>query len=207
MKYFLFLLLLTTLEARENPFEPVYNVPQVKEGFIPLLDIATHQAYKSPKEVNHPKKISTTLQTVIPIPAKVRPIVQTTAIVESTPCEIKPKKITKKVTKRVTKKRLKQHKKILFRNYFLKLLRDGQSLKIFTDDRLLRRKEFTDPKRVALDFQRLQYFRTKTVHLQHTAVEKIKFGSHHKFYRITLKLKYKKHLKITPTSYGYLLTF
>jgi hypothetical protein len=210
----LLLLLATLLLARENPFEPVYNLPKVQEDNIPLLNIKTSQAFQSPTkliQVQHTTRTLPIISTNIePQTTKREVVTEKIACQESIPkkCTLTtPKPQEKKRAKKYAKKRKSYQKyRTIFNNYFLKVETNGKHFKIFSKDRVLQKQNFSHPKRVALDFERLQYFHTKSIPLHSNFVKKVRFGSHHEFYRITLELKHRTKTKLTKKPYGYLLT-
>ena len=194
------------LEARENPFRPVFNIPKVEENSIPLLDIKTHQAFQDTRKIPLIKTSKNVEQNISIAAAPIKCIPQKPIMI-TTPCQTKSDiPNTKKPRKKHHKARSKSYQK-LYQNYFLKVLSNGKTFKIYTSDILISQTRFSHPRKIALDFQRLQYFRTKTISLKSPFAYKIKFGSHHDFYRITLELKGKHKTKVLKKPYGYLLTF
>lgn len=204
MKILLFLILLfTSIFARENPFKPLFNTPTTKQEIIPLLHITTNYAFVTQKEILPQKP------TVVVTPKEV-PITPTVPVVVSIPqgqanafmIEKKPIKIKKK---KPIKKKIKY--KTIYQNYFLKIQTNYKSFKIFTKDTLLKKVRYTNPARMTFDFDRLQYFHTKNITFDKAFAQKIKLGSHHDFYRITVELNRYKRYKLIKKAYGYLLTF
>ena len=209
MKVLLLLIFLFhALHARENPFEPLFTKPKAPQSPIPLLHISTAEP-KIPqiKTISKPilqnpltiKKTMLPLATTIPVVK----IIQTPAVapimIEE---EIKPIK-----RKRTPAAKKKQGYKTLYQNYFLKVQSNYKNFKIITKDKICKKTKFSTPNRLALDFDRLQYFQTKNITLNRAFAKKIKLGSHHDFYRMTVELNKYKRYKITPKPYGYLLSF
>ncbi len=203
----LFLLgLFLSLHARENPFEPVYNTPQNTNERIPLLEIHTNAVFK--EEPTHLDIIKNTFhqshQVKINLEQNdtIKPKTVSISTKVATPIMIKKNKIaTRKIIKSST------YYKTIYQNYFLKLQANNKNIKIITKDCLLSQKKFYHPSRLAFDFTRLQYFHTKTLNLNKPYAKRIKLGSHHEFYRITVELNRYRHYKIHKKPYGYLLTF
>ncbi len=195
--FFLFL----TLQARENPFKPLFTKPKAPKTPIPLLHISSTKPIKIPKA----PMISKPLYKSMPIIKKTLPPIATTIplapTIDHSAIMIvqKPKPI-----KRAVKKR--QGYKTLYKNYFLKIQTNYKSFKIITKDKTCKVKRFTNPNRIALDFDKLQYFHTKNITLNRAFAKKIKLGTHHDFYRITVELNKYKHYKLAPKPYGYLFT-
>ncbi len=201
------------LEARDNPFTPLFDTPAQIQNNIPILNITTNPTFISGEKIELVKK---------PIPPKVKVIdkpriVTITPIKETAPvpvetcvtepimieiAEVKPpiKPIRKKKS---IKKKPAYHD--IYQNYFLKITTNDKNIKIITEDTLIQKTLFNSPRRLALDFKRLQYFHTKSVLLKNPFAKKLKVGSHHDFYRITLLLKAYRHFKVHKKSYGYLL--
>jgi len=204
MKLLLLLIfLLSALTARENPFEALYDVPKVEEDIIPLLNIKTNQAFKVEQNITLINDNNLTIKSDANLSDQNKSMKVTennTTIIKTTTPVIKTKK---KVHK---KKKIAKYKTI-YQNYFLKVQHRYKSFKILTHDRLLKQTKFSHPKRVAFDFKRLQYFHTKNVILKSASAKKVKFGTHHNFYRITVELNKYSRYKITKKSYGYLLSF
>ncbi len=203
----LLLLLLHTLIARENPFEPVYHGPKIKDDIIPLLHITSSQTSTSPskslikpsiiKPINKAVEKCKTIQVTKSIPQETVPISPTIMIA---------KKIDT-ISKPTMKKKRKIGYKTIYQNYFLKVQTNYKNFKIITEDSLRKKVRYTHPARIAFDFDRLQYFHTKNITFNSAFAKKIKFGSHHDFYRITVQLNRYKHYKLTKRPYGYLLSF
>lgn len=202
-----------TLEARDNPFTPLFDTPTQIQNNIPILNITTNPTFISGEKIELVKK---------PIPPKVKiidkprivaitPIKKTvlvpveTCITEPIMIEVAEVKSPKKPThkKKSIKKKPAYHD--IYQNYFLKITTNDKNIKIITEDKLIQKTLFKSPTRLSLDFKRLQYFHTKSTILQNPFAKKLKVGSHHDFYRITLLLKAHKHLKVRKKPYGYLL--
>ena len=215
MKVLLLLCTLYSLSvARENPFQAPFTPKKTSSESIPILNISTHDVYKKPeKKQNQRKHISidekkqkyisiakTTTVTKATKPTVSAPIMIPTLV--STPIVIKrtiPIKPKPKVSKRTYT--------TLYKNYFLTLKGDGSYIKIISKDVLISKKYYTSPRRYVLDFDKLQYFHTKTLNTNKTCVKQLTLGSHHNFYRMTLTLKQGQKVKVRKTSYGYLLSF
>ena len=198
----LLIFLLHTLLARENPFEPIFCAPTVKDDIIPLLHITTNKVFAPPTQMPAPTKHIVTRQ----IELNVTQITKTKPATLALAPTIKTKQKTVKT--KAKKPSIKKRKyKTIYQNYFLKVQTNYKNFKIFTKDRLLKKVRYTHPERMTFDFDRLQYFHTKNITFNKAFATKIKFGSHHDFYRITLQLGKYKQYKLTKKPYGYLLTF
>ncbi len=209
MKIILFTFLcLTSLIARENPFEPVFDSPTTTQNAIPLLNIKTSKAYLRDNNISSVENNQTTVvvqeKNISVLPVK-KPIMIATKETQPKKVTKKPIKVKKKKKKKLKKKKI--HFKTIYANYFLKVKSDGKHLKIYSHDRLFRKTRFKHPARISFDFERLQYFHTKNITLHKAFAKEIKFGSHHHFYRITIVLNRYKHYKIRKKSYGYLFSF
>lgn len=204
MKILLFLIfLLTSIIARENPFEALFDTPKSAQDIIPLLHITTNKTFATQKEILPPKP------TVIVTPKEVSitptvPIVQPIPQGQASALMIEEKSIKIK-KKNPTQKKRKY--KTIYQNYFLKIQTNYKDFKIFTKDKLLKKVRYLRPSRMTYDFDRLQYFHTKNITFNKPFAKKIKLGSHHDFYRITVELNRYKRYKLIKKPYGYLLTF
>ena len=198
---FLIIFLLTSLIARENPFEPLFDTPKSTQDIIPLLHITTNKTFAIQEETLIPKPDHT-------ITLEINSTVETNVTVVDKPLA-KPIKKEKKVTNLEKKKPLikKRKYKTIYQNYFLKVQTNYKSFKIFTKDTLLKKVRYKNPERMTFDFDRLQHFHTKNITFNKSFAQKIKLGSHHNFYRITVQLNRYKHYKLIKKPYGYLLTF
>ena len=220
--------------ARENPFEPLFETPQTTEEVIPLLHITSNQVFSSQKlELNNtilthdtnttiPSDLNSTITKSSENNSTTKSIDLNSTITttikkkphKKTEKKIKKKlnkKIKKKLNKKIKKKRqkpkhLKRKYSTIYQNYFLKIESNHKNFKIYTQDMLLKKIRYTNPTRIALDFDRLQYFHTKHITFNRAFARKIKIGSHHHFYRITVELNKYKRYKLLKKSYGYLLT-
>ncbi len=229
MKTFIFLILLSSiLFSRENPFDSNAFSAGGEMDDIPILTITTNPVYtsKPAKKKSPPSKKQQPILTPIidkqpimisaskPEPKVVEktilkpiapPTIKTISvppIIEIQPAKVAPKKVVHK------KKLIKSHSyKTLYRNYFLKVQTNQKAFKLFTKDRLLQKKFYTSPNRVALDFKRLQYFHSKSLTLKQAKIKKLRIGSHHTFYRITFEMNRKHKIKLIKKPYGYLVTF
>jgi hypothetical protein len=202
------------MEARDNPFTPLFDTTnKQRQNTIPILNITTNPVFATGekieliKKAQQPKiKVIDTPHIAVSTPTKksVLPPVKSTIVqpimIKTT--EVKP--LTKpKQKKKVIKKKRVYHD--IYQNYFLKITTNDKNIKIITKDNLIQKNLYKSPRRLALDFQRLQYFHTKTIALKNPFAKKLKVGSHHDFYRITLLLKTDKHVKVRKKPYGYLL--
>ncbi len=198
---FLLIFLLEVLIARENPFEPLFSTPKANLDIIPLLHITTNEA-ATPTQKILAKKQPVLKPVIIKTPTIDKPSIETQTITPSIMIVKKPAMIKKKKTKVIKRKY-----KTIYQNYFLKVQTNYKNFKIFTSDKLLKKVRYTNPSRMTFDFERLQYFHTKNITFNKPFAKKIKLGSHHDFYRITIELNRYKHYKLIKKSYGYLLTF
>jgi hypothetical protein len=207
-------LFFVSLVARDNPFSPLYDTPSQIEDNIPILNITTNPIFTNTQKVKLVKKVPLpTVQIVEQTPAPHTSTIEPTQILVQTTMsepimmqidEVTPHKYTKPKKKRERKKKKRSYNTI-YQNYFLKIMTNGKNIKIITQDTLIEKRNYKSPLKVSFDFDRLQYFRTKSIALHNPYAKRLKIGSHHDFYRITLMLKNKKTFKIQQTAYGYLL--
>jgi hypothetical protein len=212
MKSLLLLSILSAfLFARENPFDSPSIRIKTKTDYIPLVTIK-----KAKKEIVKAKPIVKTIkkEEAKPDPIIIKeepkkfllPPIIIDEIPEVVECCIKKEKVKKPKVKKIKRKKKKvQKQKTIYKNYFLKITTDKKSIKIYTKDCLLKKSVFKNPKRVVLDFKRVQHFKTKTVKIYNSHIKAVKVGSHNCTYRITIKEDKKTNLRVKKTSYGYLI--
>lgn len=201
---FLIILLLTSITARENPFEPLFDTPKSAQEIIPLLHITTNKTFATQKEETNSTVISNELNTSI-VTSSEKNVTIKPKDTNTTIATVKKKKpINSKKKKSKAKKRKYT---TIYQNYFLKVQTNNKNFKIYTQDKLLKKIRYTNPSRITFDFDRLQYFHTKNITFNKAFAQKIKLGSHHDFYRITVELNRYKRYKLIKKPYGYLLTF
>lgn len=71
---------------------------------------------------------------------------------------------------------------------FIKFLPIGKSMKIITDDKLIRNFMLTSPHRIVLDFSRDTSFKPKNFDVNEEPYTLIRMGNHHKYYRVVIEL-------------------
>ncbi len=225
------LIFILSLDARENPFAPI-DTPKIKKPIIDKIDHQKlfedikEQRVKATYESNPKKAVASTnppqksekkrflVPPIIlpdkPAPTDIKQISSTKDIKNfetlcicdqndlSTKPPVKRKKFHKKRHK--IKKRRSPKYTTIYQNYFVTIKRYGDRYQIITKDRLMEKKYLKSPMRVALDFKRVQYFKTKQIKSKKS---RIKIGSHHCFWRVTVTSKHR--YKIIKKPYGYLL--
>jgi hypothetical protein len=218
-----------TLFARENPFIDLTSNRSTDSDLITLLNINNNKKQQTIKKVEFKKSKSDTIQK-LPLYKRAKkeniilksykdttskklilPKVDNQAIIITDKlkpyiigcCFTKPH-IKKKRKKEKKKKKVTPKFKLIYKNYFLKIVSNGKEIKIYNCDRLISKKYYNSPKRLVLDFKRTQYFKTKIKEINSAYIKSIKIGSHHCFYRITLLLNHKK-LSVKKSSFGYLI--
>ncbi len=192
---FLLIFLLHPLSARDNPFEPLFSTPKITHDIIPLLHISTNKVFDTATKPPISKQS---------IPIEIKPLALTKTPEPSPSIRIEEKSERKQKKKVAIRKR---KYKTIYQNYFLKVQTNYKNFKIFTNDKLLKKVRYTNPTRITFDFDRLQYFHTKNITLNRPFSKKIKLGSHHNFYRVTVELNRYKHYNLIKKTYGYLLSF
>jgi hypothetical protein len=201
MLLIVFLIPITFLFARDNPFDSPFKRLETKTDYIPLVTIK--------KEIIKVKPIVKVAPTPIIIKQEPKKFLLPPIIIDEIPvvkCCIKKEKIKKPKVKKVKRyKRKVQKQKTIYKNYFLKITTDKKSIKIYTKDCLLKKSVFKNPKRVVLDFKRLQHFKTKSTKIYNSNIKAIKVGSHNCTYRVTIDEDRKTNLRVKKTNYGYLI--
>jgi len=173
---FLTLFFSLTLFARENPFVPFEQNIQPK-----------------------------------PIPPKItQPIKQETQIVKTIPIEkIEPaKKVIKKPIAKPKKKYKKKNtfkSKMLFNGEFIKIKLFKNSIKITTQDKMLKHFRLTHPNRLVFDFERFDIQKPFSKKIYSKKVKQLNLSHHDYFYRATFKLGKNRKYKVIKKSYGYLI--
>lgn len=188
------MLLLSTLIARDNPFEPIIkevpkeqNLTQVAPKKVPIdvfKEVNATSVWKKPIEQKSPE----TKPAAKPIVAE------------------KPKvKIKKPIEAKKTAKRASKPYWI-YTNPFIRIKLDGNRIKIYTKDKILNQTILKNPNRIVVDFERFDVLNPLSKKLKNRYIKAFEIGHHDYFYRTVFTLKYKKRFKLKSTSYGYLIT-
>jgi len=191
------LVLVVTLDARDNPFADQGFSTKVKLD-IPKLVIPKSVEKIINKKPPKPKIIAPHIITKI-IPKKVIPLAKTY------PISKKIKKIVKH-KKRVHKKKRYHKSKLLYSSKFLKIRLEKGYLKIITKDNLLQHLKLKSPYRLAFDFERYDVLPTVSKKVIDKHINHLKVGHHDYFYRITINTKkdYKRYT-LRKKPYGYII--
>jgi hypothetical protein len=195
---FLTLLLVSILNARENPFSPLHLLPVQKIKTKIAEPIIT-----KPAKVIVQKPIMQPASIIKKLPiAKTIPIVK----IKKAPVVAKKKK-SPCSKKRVVKKHKKRVKtKLLYANKFTKIKLHSKTITIKTNDTLL--KEFTlkHPNRIVFDFERFDSVKTFSKKVYSRYVKNIKLGHHDYFYRVIFTLAKNRRYKLIKKPYGYAIS-
>ncbi len=195
------LFFLVTLEARENPFFPAKG-----EKDIPFTS-------------NESQHIQPLKRATISLPPQARVLKKVTieyknldGSIESKSIELDnavdwhlPIFISQSYTEQKTKSMRK--KKQLFKKVasikFATFLTSGKSLKIVTDDKMLRNFLLVQPHRIVIDFQRDASFKSYVKELPENIFTQIRVGNHSNYYRVVIELDgyYKYNMKKTKDGY------
>jgi len=188
MKIILFLLLITNLFARENPFVPVItneNNNLVKKQMFQETNTTL------PSDARILKSVTFTYQTLTGAVLN-KTVIINKAVDWHSPIYISQKKIVSKPKK----------VKVAFLNFYL----DNHKALIETPDKMIRHFVLVEPFRVVLDFKANKTFLTYTKSLN-SFIKKIVLGNHDGFYRVVLYTDGVYKPVIKKTTEGYLIDF
>ena len=208
------MILLATLDARENPFFP-------SEG---------------EKDLPYTTNISTTLpplkQASVMLPSHARVIKKVTIEYESLDAAVEKKEMElnhtidwhlpifvsqsytaetqlpneeKKIVKEIIleeKSSYKQIAELKHSNFFI----SGKNLKIITQDKLIRNFLMGQPHRIVMDFSRETSFKSFIKEIEKSVFTKIRVGNHDGYYRVVIELDGFYKYKLTKQSDGCLVT-
>jgi len=198
---FILLCIIVSLAARENPFSPQKLIVIEPNTTAPTIEKKPLQL----KELNITKKIEPKIELIKPIPVKTHtiPMIKEgkktlVTIKEKTPIvKVKPKK------KKIHKKRKKS--KLIYNGRFAKVKVKGSSIKILTQDSVLKHFTLKYPNRLVIDFERFDVVRPFNKKVYTQKVKSLKVGHHDYFYRMTFKLGKNYRYKVKKRPYGYLI--
>ena len=211
--FVLFILIVTT-QARENPF-----FPSKGEKDIP---------YSS----NQTKDIPQLKRATISLPSQARVIKKVTIEYESLDASIDTKSIeldnsvdwhlpifisqsyteqpTQKAEENTPKKVLKQEKKKSYTNVaeieYAKFSIMDKSMKIVTEDKLIRNFLLVQPHRIVIDFKRDSSMKSYLHKIKDSVFTKVRIGNHDGYYRVVVELDGYYRYKLNKSSDGYLIT-
>lgn len=219
---FISILLLTTINARENPFFPI-----VGEKDIPIT--SNQNRAKAPL-----KRATITLPAQARVLKKVTleyknldgslesksieldnavdwhlPIfISQTYSTQTTSAQITP---TPKNNENIIKEEIKpnEKKKIKFDRIFsithLKISYSNKKLKLMTDDKIIRDFLLVNPHRIVIDFEKDTDIKSYTRKYPDAIFKEIRIGNHKGYYRAVIELDGVYRYDMKKTSYGYFL--
>ena len=211
------LLLLSVSGARENPFFPAKgerDMPYTsnKDRTLPPLQRATlslpSQARIIQKVTVEYKCLDGSIeQKSIELQNSVDwhlPIFISQSYVK-TEAENKPeiKHLTKKPKRTKKKNSFKKIASFQYGNFYA----SSKTLKIVTNDKILRKFMLVDPHRIVIDFNRDTSLKTYTKQNKNSIFKKIRIGNHSKYYRVVIELdgEYRYKMKKIPNGYMFVL--
>jgi len=214
----LLLFQIQTLYARENPFAPVNQyggvpltkplpAPDFQQEILPVIKAAKCRA-EEPQEKNttQQQKQVWKAKTVKSVKKKKKPILFTSKKKSAKQiCVSKPLHKKHRTKKRHTQHKLKFH--LIYSNDNLKIYTRGKTLKIITDDTIIKDFRLKQPDRLVLDFgDDFVLYDTIRKTIRSPYIKMVKIGTHACFYRLTFVLakNYRYHIK--HLSNGYLIT-
>lgn len=197
------LILLFSLEARENPFFPSLGEEDLlqtsnKNTSITPLRRAT---IKLPSHARALQKVSVTYKSL-------------DGSIETTSIELNravdwhlPIFISQSMGNIQTKKIKEKDKKYkqLFKSKYLKLYESSKELKIVTEDKIIRNFLLTSPHRIVIDFKRSVHLKSVVKYIDKSIFKRVSLGTHKDYYRAVIELDGTYKYEITKKSYGYSL--
>jgi hypothetical protein len=188
MKYFLFLLVVILLQARENPFVPVITN---KNNILIKKEMFSQAKVKLPSDARILKSVTFTYQTltgaVLNKTIKINKAINWHSFIYISQKKIvfRPKKL-----------------KIAFLNFYI----DSHKLFIETSDKMIRHFILVKPFRVVLDFKANKNFLTYRKNIN-SFIKKVVIGNHSNFYRVVLYTDGVYKTIVKKKIEGYMLDF
>jgi len=206
------LFLLTTLQARENPFFPAKGekeMPLTSNSVITIQPLQ-RSSIALPSSARVIKKVIIEYENLdasvdtrtIKLNNSVDwhlPIFVSQNIAESQPIKSAPTS-KKKQTKKVQK-----YKKIATTK-FVSFYAEDKNLKIITKDKLIRNFLLVQPHRIVLDFKKDASLKSYIKKIPSSPFSKIRVGNHDGYYRAVIELDGQYRYKMKKISNGYLFT-
>lgn len=187
--FLLLTLLLSLSEARDNPFFPAEGVEDlaVTSNITKNFDPLKRAALTLPDSARVLKEVTIRYQNLdgsigsrtLSLEHSVDwhlPIFVSQSYGST---EINQKRTVAKPVKRYEK--IATFKEIVF-------FQSGKSMRIETDDKLLRHFMMIRPHRIVMDFERVTDFRSKTVNLKRAPYKNIRLGNHNGYYRAVVEV-------------------
>jgi len=197
--------LLLTLEARENPFFPA--------------DSDNDILYTS----NEDRTLPSLNRATITLPAHARVIQKVTIEYKNLDGSVDTKSIDllhsidwhlplfisqsyKPSLKKKTSKSKKKSFKRVAGSSQIKFLTSGKTLKISSNDKMIRNFLLVKPHRIVMDFKKQTSIKTFTKKIKNSIFTKIRVGNHAGYYRVVVELDGHYRYKITKSKGSYLFT-
>ena len=198
-------MLFSFLEARENPFFPATTQDEM------------------PYTTNNQQAFTPLQQATISLPTHARVIKKVTIQYQSLDGSIKTKSLnlnnsvdwhnpivisqqnTQKIKAQIIKQPIKKERfKKLFSFKYASFFTKANSIKIITDDKLIRNFLLVNPHRIVIDFKRDANFRSYFKENKNTIFKKIRVGNHNGYYRVVIELDGEYKLKRQKINNGYI---
>lgn len=205
------LLLFINIQARENPFFPSEGEKDIpytsnEEKIVPKLKRAT---ISLPSHARVIKKVTIEYENL-------DASVETKSIeLENTVDWHLPVFISQSYTEQPTeelpvqkqsvKKAALEYKNVAEIEY-AKFLVSDSSLKIITEDKLLRNFLLVQPHRIVIDFKRDSSMKSYLKKVEDSVFTKVRIGNHDGYYRVVIELDGYYRYKLTKFAKGYLIT-
>jgi hypothetical protein len=205
----LFLLLIATLYARENPFFPASG-----ELDIPMT---TNQVTKIPPLKRATITFPSTVRTIESITIKYKnldgSLVDKTVKLGNSIDWHLPLFLSQNIAmgeeKKSSKKSKKEHYKKIAGVSFISLYESKHKLKIITKDKMMRNFLLTKPHRIVCDFKRdidIRSYEVDTTQ-KNSVVTRVRVGNHSGYYRVVIELDGYYSYKTVNINNGYLFKF
>jgi hypothetical protein len=204
--FFLSLLLLIPLNARENPF-----FPSSGELDIPMT---SNQVETIPPLKRVAISLPSTARTIESVTIKYKnldgSLVDKTLSLKNSVDWHLPLFISQNIALNDTKVSIEKEKyKKITGLKFISLYEGKRSLKIKTKDKMLRNFLLTKPHRIVCDFERKIEIRNYKVDIkdENSVITKVRFGNHDGYYRVVIELDGYYSYTTKNTKNGYLFKF
>ncbi len=200
MRYWMLLLLATSLSARLNPFVPTMNIENITD--------------------NHPQDVGYFTEANIYLPSSSRILKKVTLTHQNLDGSVEEvsKNIDKKIDWHYAVSLSQPHDEQSDRKYsylfkrvelkdipFLKINAAKNAVFLDTDDSIIRSFMLTKPYRIVIDFKADERFRAKTREIAGSYFKKVVVGNHDGYYRTVLYLDSYYDFKLDKKEKGYLI--
>ena len=201
------ILLLTSLEARENPFFPAEGEKEISytTNKVQNIELFKRSSITLPSSARIIKKVTIEYENL-------------DATVETRSIELKNKvdwhlpifisqnfsELPQKTDKELIQKKEIQEFKLIASRPYVKFFENFKSLKIVTNDRIIRDFLLVKPHRIVLDFKRDRSVKSYSKENKNSRFVKIRIGNHEGYYRTVIELDGLYRYTMKEVSDGYI---